>query len=269
MNGTKWYKLNKSNEPLEVFLEERFAELESTMSSKISSGIVNIGEIVFSAGLTFLLEREFDPFKKVWDVFLASKENTFSFMTTSVSCIIIFLFSIAISHFVIFCIKAAKGFFSDNKSTPSDAYKLEEYFYKKVLNDIVTGISLEKKSYELLQNIEKSETREQDINLHLIYLMESTFYFNQAISHITERNIIEIDNPNRIEYTDFLQSVNPNILCEIFTICIKTLDRIIFALEQHGQSVQNANDAQKTFRAYVESIQNQIKTKTQTSDSTA
>lgn len=261
MNGTKWYKLNKSNEPLEVFLEERFSELESTMSSKISSGIVNIGEIVFSVGLTFLLEIKVDPFEKIWGIFPFFKGNTPSFITTSVSCIIIFLLSIAISHLVILFIKRIKAFFSDNKSTPSDAYKLEEYFYKKVLNDIVTGISLEKKSSELLQNIKNSETKEQDTNLYLIYLIESTFYFNQAISHLTEKNIIEINNPNRTEYTDFLQSVNPNILREIFTICTSTLSRIIPALEQHGQSVQSANDAQKTFQTYIESIKNQTKTK--------
>lgn len=269
MNGTKWYKLNKSNEPLEVFLEERFAELESTMSSKISSGIVNIGEIVFSVGLTFLLEIKVDPFEKIWGIFPFFKGNTPSFITTSVSCIIIFLLSIAISHLVILCIKRIKAFFSDNKSTPSDAYKLEEYFYKKVLNDIVTGISLEKKSSELLQNIKKgkSETKEQDTNLYLIYLMESTFYFNQAISHITERNIVEINNPNRTEYTDFLKSVNPNILCDIFTICISTLKRIIPALEQHGQSVENASDACKTFQDYIEDIKKQIPPPNKASDS--
>ena len=31
MNGTKWYKLNKSNEPLVVFLDEKFRALESTV----------------------------------------------------------------------------------------------------------------------------------------------------------------------------------------------------------------------------------------------
>lgn len=269
MNGTKWYKLNKSNEPLEVFLEERFAELESTMSSKISSGIVNIGEIVFSVGLTFLLEIKVDPFEKIWGVLPFFKGNTPSFITTSASCIIIFLLSIAISHLVILCIKKVKAFFSDNKSTPSEAYKLEEYFYKKVLNDIVTGISLEKKSSELLQNIKKSETKEQDIDLYLIYLMESTFYFNQAISHITERNIVEIDNPNRTEYTDFLQSVNPNILCDIFTICISTLKRIIPALDQHGQSVENASDACKTFQDYIKAIKEQTSPQNKASDRTS
>lgn len=58
MNGTKWYKLNKSNESLQVFLEERFADLEANISSKISSGIESVGEIVFSAGLSFTLEKK-------------------------------------------------------------------------------------------------------------------------------------------------------------------------------------------------------------------
>ena len=269
MNGTKWYKLNKSNEPLEVFLEERFAELESTMSSKISSGIVNIGEIIFSVGLTFLLEIKVDPFEKIWNYFPCFKDNTPLFITTSLSCIIIFLVSIAISHLVVFFVKQIKSFFNDNKSRPSDAYKLEQYFYKKVLNDIVTGISLEKKSFELVQNISKSETKEQDTNLFLIYLMESTFYFNEAIRHITEKDIIEMNNPSRTEYTNFLQSVNPCVLCNIFQICISTLDRIISALDQHGQSVENANDARKTFRDYIESIENQMKAHNKSSDPTA
>lgn len=56
MNGTKWYKLNKSNEPLEIFLEEQFSKLQESVGDKIFSGVINIGEIIFSAGLTFYLE---------------------------------------------------------------------------------------------------------------------------------------------------------------------------------------------------------------------
>lgn len=267
MNGTKWYKLNKSNEPLEIFLEERFAELESTMSNKISSEIVNIGEIIFSVALTFLLEIKADPFEGLWSSLPFFKGNIPSFISTSLSCIFIFLLLIAIGHLVVFIAKIIKSFFCDNKSTPSDVYKLEEYFYKKVLNDIVTGISLEKKSFELHQNVNESITPDQDTNLHLIYLMESTFYFNEAISHITQRHIIEISNPDRIEYTNFLDSVNPNILCNIFEICISTLDRIISELEQYGQSIENAEDAKKTFDDYIKSIQIQMNAKHKASDS--
>ena len=55
MNGTKWYKLNKSNEPLVVFLDEKFRALELTVYSKIKSGIISVGEIVFGAELAFAL----------------------------------------------------------------------------------------------------------------------------------------------------------------------------------------------------------------------
>ena len=97
-----------------------------------------------------------------------------------------------------------------------------------MLNDIVTGISLEKKACELaasmkknktefqnledtkkgiktfqnMESIQESETPVQDSDLYIIYLMESVFYFNEATHNITKNNIFEIYNPGRENYTE-------------------------------------------------------------------
>lgn len=43
----------------------------------------------------------------------------------------------------------------DNKKSSVDRYKLMTYFYKQILNDIITGISLEKKANELINSNER------------------------------------------------------------------------------------------------------------------
>lgn len=261
MNGTKWYKLNKSNESLQVFLEERFADLEANISSKISSVIESVGEIVFSAGLSFTLEKKTDPLNFIWNKFTLFQEESLSFLRMSLSCAIIFLLSMAFCHLLVLGVDKIKKYITDDKETPQDAYRLEEYFYKQVLNDIVTGISLEKKACELSQNMNVKTTLKQDSDLHIIYLIESVFYFNEAIYNINEHNIFEINNPARENYTDFLKSINSDVICNIFQICIETLERIIVELQIEEKNYQMAEDAKKIFLEYVNSIRKQVQSK--------
>ena len=284
MNGTKWYKLNKSNESLQVFLEERFTELEDEISKKISSAIVNIGELIFSAGLAFALEKDMDPLQFIWNKFSILQSQSFCFIREAISCTSIFVLTIGICHLLIWGIRKIQNSIIDNKATPKDAYRLQKYFYMQVLNDIVTGISLEKKACELaastkknktefqdledtkkgiktfqnMESIQESETPVQDSDLYIIYLMESVFYFNEATHNITKNNIFEIYNPGRENYTEFLKVINPDNICNIIEICISTLDRIKAALEAKGQNSQMAQDAKELFSAYKDSIEKQI-----------
>ena len=57
MNGTKWYKLNKSNEPLEIAIEEQVSRLEEYIDKRSSSTITEVGGTIFSSILAVLVEK--------------------------------------------------------------------------------------------------------------------------------------------------------------------------------------------------------------------
>ena len=120
---------------------------------------------------------------------------------------------------------------------------------------------MEKKACELSQNMNVKTTLKQDSDLHIIYLIESVFYFNEAIYNINEHNIFEINNPARENYTDFLKSINSDVICNIFQICIETLERIIVELQIEEKNYQMAEDAKKIFLEYVNSIRKQVQSK--------
>ena len=257
MNGTKWYKLNKSNESLQVFLEEYFEKLETTISDKISSAVKSFGELIFSAVLAFFLENSFDPLNSIWNKISFFQGEKYTLLKVIISCSSVFLIIWMSCRLLIWLGGKIKAFFSDNKATPGDVYRLEKYFYKQILNEIVTGISLEKKACELEENMKSSETLEQDRALYKIYLIEAVFYFNETTQNISKHNIIEINNKNREQYTEFLNSMDPVIIYSIFEVCVSTLERIIQGLEKYGQSSQGAKRAKEMFKQYMTAIKKQ------------
>ena len=267
MNGTKWYKLNKSNEPLEIFLEEQFSKLQESVGDKIFSGVINIGEIIFSAGLTFYLELAAASPQQIVKSFLPAEGITkleafplynaefCSFISITVSFVITFIVSLVIAKGIIFLMKRT---LLHHRETPMEAYKKEQYFYKKIMNDIITGISLEKKAFELNSGIGKSATPKQDLDLYIIYLMESIFYFNEAIVNIEDKDFVQINNPEEMDYTFFLYSINPDVICNTFQACVSTLDRIVHGLEKRGRDTTSALNAKKTYEMYIKAIKKQL-----------
>lgn len=269
MNGTRWYKLNKSNEQLEVFLEEHFSKLQETLSDKLFAGVISIGEIIFSAGLTFYLEQTSSSPPQILisylpeelveklEVFFLNNANLISFVSTTASCVITFIITIGIAKGIVFFLRKF-GLCLFNKEDAKKAYNKERYFYKKVMNDIVTGISLEKKAFELYRNIENSETQQQDFDLYIIYLMESVFYFNEAIVNMDSNDFVQINDCKNIEYTLFLRSINPSVLCNTFQACVSALGRIASNLEKQGQDTDSAINAQGIYQMYIEEIKKQM-----------
>ena len=269
MNGTRWYKLNKSNEQLEVFLEEHFSKLQETLSDKLFAGVISIGEIIFSAGLTFYLEQTSSSPPQILisylpeelveklEVFFLNNANLISFVSTTASCVITFIITIGIAKGIVFLLRKF-GLCLFNKEDAKKAYNKERYFYKKVMNDIVTGISLEKKAFELYRNIENSETQQQDFDLYIIYLMESVFYFNEAIVNMDSNDFLQINDCKNTEYTLFLRSINPSVLCNTFQACVSALGRIASNLEKQGQDTDSAINAQGIYQMYIEEIKKQM-----------
>ena len=177
----------------------------------------------------------------------------------TISSTVIFLAVMLISHMLIWALKKAKRTFRDNKATPKDAHALEQYFYKQVLNDIITGISLEKKADGLMKGHKFSTTKVQDSSLYLIYMVESVFYFGEAVKCIDELELFEIDNIRRKPYTDFLNSIDADSVCDIFQACIDTLDRIIGSFRINGKNTKEAQNAKKMFNTYKTFIKKQLR----------
>lgn len=231
MRGTKWYKLNKSNESLQIFLNESFSKLEVTVGDKIADGVTRVGEVIFSAGIAFAIEQKYDPLDNVWKCFPFFHDEKLGYIRLTISSTVIFLAVMLISNMLIWALKKAKRTFRDNKATPKDAHALEQYFYKQVLNDIITGISLEKKADGLMKGHKFSATKVQDSSLYLIYMVESVFYFGEALKCIDELELFEIDNIRRKPYTDFLNSINQG-----FSRKAGTLRGLHFQEGEHAQA---------------------------------
>lgn len=246
MNGTKWYKLNKSNEPLQIILEEHFNKLEESISEKITSVIFSIGEIALSTVLSYI----------VTNYIALSKKHSIPILIL-ISCGI-FIGIVIVAHCLGYGIRVILKFIKDKKSTPNGMHELEIIFYKKVLNDIVTGISLEKKATELYNQNDENSTPNQNDDLRTIYLVESIFYFNEATADINANNIFEINNSDRPNYTDFLSYMNYDVICNILNICVSTLTRIEGELQKLKLDVPSAKDARITFENYIKFIEKQM-----------
>ena len=259
MRGTKWYKLNKSNESLQIFLNESFSKLEVTVGDKIADGVTRVGEVIFSAGIAFAIEQKYDPLDNVWKYLPFFLDEKLGYIRLTISSTVIFLAVMLISHMLSWALKKAKRTFRDNKATPKDAHALEQYFYKQVLNDIITGISLEKKADGLMKGHKFSTTKVQDSSLYLIYMVESVFYFGEAVKCIDELELFEIDNIRRKPYTDFLNSIDADSVCDIFQACIDTLDRIIGSFRINGKNTKEAQNAKKMFNTYKTFIKKQLR----------
>lgn len=262
MNGTKFYKLNKSNEQLLMFLQEEFDLIEENMLSRTTAELVSIAEIVFSAILTFFLEKDIKPFESLWTKIGVFQNNaqTNDMLKIVFSCAIIFCASILIIEITTRVVRFLLVSLHDNKSTGKDIYTLERIFYLKVLNEITTGLSLEKKSYELASAVayNESETPIQDNNLSMLYLNESLYYFHEALHTIAESHMFEPGNPEREEYSNLLKELNPCLVCEVFDICISTLQRAKDRLQDKNDGAVQADHAIDLFEQYKRNVKEQI-----------
>lgn len=259
MNGTKWYKLNKSNEPILITLHEELGNLEGTISSDLSSALVTVAEIIFSGLLTYFIDRNINLLSFYWQYRGISPSSSQILWGTVLSCAMVFLGTIGLCKLVVFIAKSIGKTFKDEKKTLLGIYQLERYFYQKVLNDIITGVSLEKKSCELLAGLDTSTSSVQDKNLSSIYLVEAVFYFHEALTSIAEKQIFETPNTQRKNYTAFLEEINSGVVCNIFLMCEETLQRIIETLDAgNEQTVESAKKAYNLFLLYRKGIHKQL-----------
>lgn len=264
MNGTKWYKLNKSNEPILITLREELQDLENAISSDLSSALITVAEIVFSGLLTYFIGEKIDLLSFYWQYVGIIPNNSQVLWGTVLFCCIAFLGTIGICKLLTFGLSKIKNTFKDKKKTLLGIYQLERYFYQKVLNDIITGVSLEKKSCELLAQMDNSLSPVQDKNLSSIYLVEAVFYFHEALRSIDEKHLFEVSNNEREEYTNYLKAINSGVICNIFLSSEETLSRIIATLETddgetgNERTVISAKKAFNLFLSYRKQIHKQL-----------
>ena len=259
-NGTKWYKLTKSSESLQMFLEERISKIECDLSDKITEITVTLIEVLFSLTVTFFIETN-QPAIINWINFdVSTKIDTIIFWVEAfLSFMVIFVIVFIIFHLI--CNKVLKIYekLKDNKKTFEDRYRLKVYFYKQILNDIITGLSLEKKADELIkEKNQKPDTNGNNNDMYLIYLIEALFYFNEANQKIIDKNIIEITNRNRIKNIELIRLINPEFSKRIFQICIATLTRLDNALKENNFDYC-VDELIEAYSSYIETIDEQFR----------
>lgn len=230
--GQKLYKLNKSNEPLSIIIHDEFVQLQSKTIDKIASAVYSMAGIVFSAVLTLVLQGDIDN--------IIPQPLCFpQWLWQTVCCTAIFLILMGLCYGVLKLFLFIKAVVTDKKGSLKDINELCRCFHKKVLNDIFTAISLEKKSCELRRRKVLGFTYKQDEALAAIYASEAVFYFKEAMSTMTDSQMFEPEN-DRPEYIDFITALDPQFLCYCFDTCIASLERIKGTLKVNPKASKNA-----------------------------
>ncbi len=236
MNNLKWYKLNKSNESMIAFLEDKFTELEEIITNKTGDFLWRFSGALISAIVSFYVGQVMTS--------LNSENNKFDLCFACkivLSCIAIFAITftmVQVLKKIIIKITALKN----NKKNTKDIYDLEKVFYQKVFNDMLTAFSLEKKAKQIISEIENIDDATQEKKMIKMYILEAVFYFNDAIYSIEKNKMFEIYNCERYEYTEFLKHIDVDNISYILNSSIESLNRMKTMLKMMLKNDENIDD---------------------------
>lgn len=236
MKNIKFYKLRKSNEASMVSILYELRKLQEDNEKKISSLVdILVSAILSGISSWFIADKT-----------IADKEEV---VVTLIRLFAYFFIGIIVIRFFLWLWHNLKKCVEDNKKDFEKIDELKEYFYKIVLNNIDMGLSLMKKYEEESGDAKKN------------YAYEAFFYFELAKKMLSEKNIIEVSNTKRDNYTTFLKELNPYFLCQIFEVSIKSLEII------HEFSIENKDDYLKPnveelinlYKKYISHVREQCK----------
>lgn len=171
---------------------------------------IRLGEMIFSAVITIVMDNQ--GTLNEWARLLRFNASNIFF-----AIIIFFTFTVLVElAYRLYC------FVRDTIKRDKNTDILVEYFHKKVVNEFICAISFWKKF---------KECQDRDIgngnqdNAKTLFLHESIYYFEKAISSINSKNIIESQTaPHRLrptgfseEYLCFIKRLNPQFAHDILT----------------------------------------------------
>ncbi|WOO38188.1 hypothetical protein R2R35_06710 [Anaerocolumna sp. AGMB13020] len=218
-------------------------DLGKTYGERIINAIYVFLEALIAVFLTNIINDETEMSNKLLDKLVMVFIN---YILVSILIFVVIFLSVK-------CIKFLKSI-RDNKKNHKDRLELKKFFYQKILNDIILGISLEQKA---IKNCQNSTIRN-------IYLNESLFYYDLAIQAMKDKRMFEINNKKREPYTDFLQEMNPQFLLDVFITCRDSIKRMKQFIT-YNQPNDKANILTKidiineNYAIIINSIKNQIK----------
>ena len=231
---SKFYKLTKSNEIFTYEFLQEINILKESISDKFTKLVIKVGELILSSLISVFINLP--------DI------NTESRFVIILKIIGYFLVLLIVFESIIWILKKITR--RDNKKSIKNIIALKTLFYTKILNNILIAIDICKK----IRTIEK-------VNLEKIYLYEAFYYFQVSYNEISEKNIIEIYNRDRKEYTEFLKEMNPVFLTEVFDVCIKELEFIDTKAKQYKDAnlQKDVKDLIRGFENNISNINKQIK----------
>jgi len=197
--GTKFYKLGQSNELAIIGLLTELKNDRDLSSKKIDDTVIKIIQISISSLVTFFVSSQ-SNFRFLFGI----EDQTVYSVCVIFIVPIIFLLFLYVFHFIM---DRIKGYFIDTTNTEEGIEYLKNFFYKKVLNEIVLGFSLEKQYSD-----------EANIRLKKLYLHETLYHFVEAGNEIHKAKLLQSCN--------IIEAINPYLLMNLFTLIENILEKM-------------------------------------------
>lgn len=179
------------------------------------------------------------------------EKDSMSFYVTEILCAFVFFIVIVMIIWgIIFLCFSGK----DNKNSDKDRADLAEYFHKIILNNIITGVSFEKKAWKTRERYKSKEISTDDENLKKsieeaqgyylrdikLYICESIYYFKVANEQMNKSFIFE--SGKREKYQEFIKKVGFGTLRSVYELYDKSYKNLDELNKWAGTTDQNKND---------------------------
>lgn len=233
------FKQKKDIENSAFPIEMIVRDIRDDNKATLSRVFWELGAIIFSGfGTTLLLQEDYLP--KLTKTFLPNNTPSwFVYIVELVIAVLLFaLFSICL------CLVIRKIYSAnDNKGTNEKRRNLAEYFHKIILNNIITGVSFEKRAWKKRRQYEDapddSESKEYYWREIRLYICEAIYYLKVANDQIKDNQIFEAGN--RDEYKSFIKKIGKGTLRTVLAIYMQTYDNLK-DLNQFAGLIENEED---------------------------
>ena len=177
----------------------------------------------------------------------------------------------------------------DNKKTKESREELVDYYYKVVLNNILTGVSYVKKAWkkrdeykkkdeciadrnkkileigmdqEAKDNLEKQNRKDAESQQYYsreirLYICEAIFYFKTANVQFNEKHYFE--SGEREEYLELLQMIGMGTLQSVYEMYKKSLDNIIEIDKFVGDSMYDNSEDEGAIKNFLNDYDTKMK----------
>jgi len=233
------FKQKKDIENSAFPIEMIVRDIRNDNKATLSRVFWELGAIVFSGfGTTLLLQEQYLP--SLITMFLPDQAPTwFIYIVELIVAFLLFaLFSICLCKIIRIIYSV-----DDNKGTNEKRKNLAEFFHKIILNNIITGVSFEKKAWKKRKQYEDAPDNSESKNYYWreirLYICEAIYYLKVANEQIKDKQILETGN--RDEYKAFINNIGKGTLSTVLDIYNQTYNNLV-ELNKFANLSENEDD---------------------------